>query len=156
MQRQIELGLLDASVSPHRLVDTTGWDELSEGEQRISAREMEIYAAMIDRTVQPLDGLSWSELLERGVRVYPEDRAVGSELFGSRSLRRGDWKITDLGDGRWRLFNIDVDPGETRDFSAEEPERKTGLVEAWSDYAQDVGVVLPDPPLHPNSPREWE
>lgn len=285
LQRQVELGLLAASVQPHPLVETDGWEVLSEDEQRISAREMEIYAAMVDRmdeavgrvihalrdtgefdntvivflsdngaesryvhygppptvadlegmgsadgyvhygpgwaqaasapswrfktfateggirsvafiagpvvrqpgaiapvytnvmdivptfldlagapiepgpiverVVQPVDGLSWAALLEGGAKVYPEDRAVGSELFGSRSLRRGDWKITDLGDGRWHLFNISEDPGETRDLSDREPERKTTLIAAWEEYAEDVGVVLPDPPKHPNTPSEW-
>lgn len=284
--RQVELGLLGSDVVPHQMVDAPAWDELSDDEKRISAREMEIYAAMVDRldqavgrvldalresgelddtvivflsdngaearyvhygpaptladldrmgsadgyvhygpgwaqastapswrfksfateggtrsvafiagpvvkrpgsiasaytnvmdivptvlelagtpiqndrlgerTVQPVDGLSWTELLKTGSVVYPQGRAVGSELFGSRSLRRGDWKLTDIGDGRWRLFNIAGDPGETADLSAEEPALKLELIDAWKAHAADVGVVLPDPPLHPNKPNVWD
>jgi arylsulfatase len=294
LKRQRELGLVDASVVPHRLVDTPRWDALSDEERRVSARNMEIYAEMVDRldqavgrviatlretgeldntvilflsdngaegqqvldtpiealrqiaraslgdiegmgsartylsygngwaqaatapswrqkayateggtrsvafiwgpvvrkpgaiaraymhvtdvvptfldiagvplepgrfdgrAVQPIDGLSWSAFLKRGAAIYPAERAVGNELFGSRSLRRGDWKLTDISDGRWRLFDIAADPGETRDLSQEEPARKAALLKAWEDYAKSVGVVLPDPPMHSNPPQESE
>lgn len=49
LQRQQELGLLPADASldePETLLD---WDSLSEEDQRYSARNMEIYAAMVDR-----------------------------------------------------------------------------------------------------------
>jgi arylsulfatase len=71
---------------------------------------------------------------------------VGDELFGGRSLRQGDWKLVDLGDGSpWRLFDVAADPGETTDLSHREPARKAQLVAAWDAYARQVGVVLPDP-----------
>ena len=108
------------------------------------------------RKVQPLDGLSWSPLLSSGAAVYSQDKPVGTELFGSRALRRGDWKITDIGDKRWRLFNIRLDPGETRDQSEAEPERKAQLLRDWAAYARDVNVVLPDPPLQPTPFRDAE
>jgi arylsulfatase len=294
LKRQRELGLLDASVVPHRLVDAPRWDALSPEEKQVSARDMEIYAAMVDRldhavgrviatlketgeldntvilflsdngaegqqvldtpiealrqmaraslgdiegmgsaktylsygngwaqaatapawrqkayateggtrsvaflagpvvrrrgtiakayvhvtdvvptfldiaglrqepgrfdgrAVQPIDGLSWSAFLKNGAAIYPADRPVGNELFGSRSLRHGDWKITDISDGRWRLFNIAADPGETQDLSEEEPTRKAALLKAWDDYAKSVGVILPDPPMHSNPPKDTE
>lgn len=106
------------------------------------------------RTVQPIDGLSWANLLARGGAVYPASKPVGTELFGSRSLRQGDWKITDISDGTWHLFNVARDPGETRDLSTAEPARKAALVKAWDAYAREVGVVMPDPPFHPNPPRD--
>ncbi|MEJ5975545.1 arylsulfatase [Novosphingobium sp. PS1R-30] len=108
------------------------------------------------RDVPPIDGLSWRGLLAGKAAVYPPDRAVGSELFGSRSLRRGDWKITDIGDGIWHLFDLARDPGETRDLAAAEPARKAALIAEWDRYARDVGVVLPDPPFHPNPPRDHD
>jgi arylsulfatase A-like enzyme len=108
------------------------------------------------RAVQPLDGLSWRGLLANGAAVYSASQAVGTELFGSRSLRRGDWKIADISDGVWHLFNVARDPGETRDLSAQEPARKAALIKAWDAYAQNVGVVLPNPPAHPNPPRDHD
>jgi len=104
------------------------------------------------RKTQPIDGLSWASFLKTGTAVYPADKPVGTELFGSRSIRQGDWKIVDIADGKWRLFNIANDPGETRDLSDQEPARKATLVKAWDDYASRVGAVLPNPPIRPNPP----
>jgi arylsulfatase len=108
------------------------------------------------KAVQPMDGLSWSSLLTKGAAVYPPSKAVGTELFGSRSLRQGNWKITDISDGTWHLFDVVHDPGETRDLSAIEPGRKAALITAWAAYAKDVGVVMPDPPTHPNPPLDHD
>lgn len=108
------------------------------------------------RPVPPLIGLSWGKFLRYGKPVYPADKSVASELFGSRSLRQGDWKLTDISDGRWRLFNIAEDPGETCDLSVQYPERRAKLIDAWDDYAASAGVVLPIPPMHSNPPKNLE
>ncbi|MDG2511287.1 arylsulfatase [Sphingobium yanoikuyae] len=98
------------------------------------------------RTVQPIRGTSWAPWLAgTAPTVHPASEAIGTELFGSRALRQGDWKITDAGDGQWHLFNIVADPGETTDLSAREPARRAALEKAWDAYASDVGVVLPNP-----------
>ncbi|HUD29578.1 MAG TPA: sulfatase-like hydrolase/transferase, partial [Novosphingobium sp.] len=98
------------------------------------------------RAVKPVRGVSWAGWLEgKADRVYPADKPVGDELFGGRSLRQGDWKVVDLGDGTWRLFDVAADPGEVVDLSAKEPARQKALVAAWDVYAKQVGVVLPEP-----------
>ncbi|WP_176593825.1 arylsulfatase [Sphingobium sp. EM0848] len=100
------------------------------------------------RTVQPILGTSWAPWLAgKAKTVHPANESIGTELFGSRALRQGDWKITDPGDGQWRLFDIARDPGETRDLSIEQPARRAELEKAWDDYAKRVGVVLPDPAI---------
>ncbi|PZU46772.1 MAG: arylsulfatase [Sphingomonas sp.] len=97
------------------------------------------------RPAEPIRGKSWVPYLTgRSDRVYGPNDAHGSELFGSRALRLGDWKITDIGDGRWRLFNIADDPGETNDLGTSEPERLAELVAAWDAYAKEVGVIMPN------------
>jgi arylsulfatase A-like enzyme len=286
LKRQRELGLLDPAVKPHHPVDTVSWDSLTPEEKRVSARKMEIYAAMVDRldqafgrvlaelraggeldntvilflsdngaeardppprpgmevpyeamggpqgyvnygagwaqaatapswrfksfateggihapafvtgpgvanpgsissaytnvldvvptvldlaevplergtfagrSIQPIDGLSWKPLLTGQVAsVYPPDRVIGTELFGSRSIRRGDWKITDIGDGVWHLFNVAEDPGETRDLAQLEPARMAEMLRAWEAWSREVGAVIPDPPNHPNPPRDHD
>jgi arylsulfatase len=101
------------------------------------------------RKVEPIRGKSWVSYLEgKADRVYSATDNFGTELFGSRALRQGDWKITDIGDGKWRLFNLAEDPGETRDLSLEQPARKTELVAAWDAYAKDVGVIIPDQKIY--------
>lgn len=98
------------------------------------------------RAVKPIRGLSWVGWLEgRATQVYGADVPVGGELFGGRALRQGDWKITDIGDGKWHLFNIAADPGETQDLSGREPARLAELERAWNQYATRVGVIIPQP-----------
>ena len=67
-----------------------------------------------------------------------------------------DTKITDIGEHRWRLFDIAADPGETHDLSAQDPARKAALLREWDRYAKSVGVVLPNPPLQPTPPKDLE
>ncbi|MET3826016.1 arylsulfatase [Sphingomonas sp. PvP055] len=95
------------------------------------------------RTVQPVRGASWRPyLLGDAPRVHAASEPVGSELFGRRAIRQGDWKAVDLGDG-WRLFNLADDPGETRDLAKAEPKRIAALVAAWDSYGKQVGVIMP-------------
>lgn len=77
------------------------------------------------RAVLPLRGKSWVPWLQdKAPRVYGAGDVIDELLFGGRSLRRGDWKITDVGDGTWRLFNVSKDPGETVDLSPAAPRKR--------------------------------
>lgn len=97
------------------------------------------------RAVRPITGRSWAAWLRgAATRVYGPEDGVGAELFGSRAYRQGDWKITDIGDGLWRLFDIVRDPGETRDLSLDHPARKAAMAQSWDRYAEEVGVIPPD------------
>ena len=85
--------------------------------------------------------------------VRAGDEAIGYELFYRRALRKGDWKVVDLpagtnrytrkgvSIGRWQLFNVARDPGESRDLAAAEPKRLAELVAAYDAYASEKGVV---------------
>lgn len=110
---------------------------------------VEARAEVGGRQVQPIRGLSWVQVLSgKASAVRGPDDIVGGELFGSRKLRQGDWKITDTGDGRWRLFNLARDPGETNDFAGQEPGRLQQLAGRWEAWAREVGVILPDQRLY--------
>lgn len=101
------------------------------------------------RKVEPIRGKSWAAYLtDKADHVYNSNDAVGTELFGSRSIRQGDWKVTDLGDGQWRLFNVAEDSGETHDLAATEPDRFKELIARWDTYAKEVGVILPSQRLY--------
>ncbi|WP_294212837.1 arylsulfatase [uncultured Sphingomonas sp.] len=98
------------------------------------------------RAVQPVRGASWRPYLSgTAERVHAPDEAIGSELFGRRAIRQGDWKAVNLGDA-WRLFNIADDPGETNDLATREPARLKALVAAWDAYGKDTGVIMPSEP----------
>lgn len=104
------------------------------------------------RTVLTVEGRSmWPLLKGETSQIHPADESIGFELFGMRALRRGDWKITLIGEPfaapRWQLFNIADDPAETMDRAAAQPELLAALQREWERYAHEVGVVLPDSPL---------
>lgn len=87
-------------------------------------------------------------LTGRSETVHGPDYLFAMELVDSRMLRLGDWKLLHVfrpfGPGRWQLYNIARDPGETLDLAASEPQRladMTAMYEAWAD---EVGVVEPE------------
>jgi arylsulfatase/uncharacterized sulfatase len=93
----------------------------------------------------PISGRSLGPLLrgEPGGERGPDD-VVGVEVSGNAALFRGDFKIVrnmpPVGDGRWRLYNLRRDPGETRDLSAEDPDLLADMLRAYEAYARDAGV----------------
>ena len=87
--------------------------------------------------------------------VYPEDHVFALELHGSRSVRQGRYKavweqpavntwwpfeVPEHWYG-WQLFDLQSDPGERHDISAEHPELMRQLTDAWEDYADANQVV---------------
>ena len=43
----------------------------------------------------------------------------------------------------WQLYNLAKDPGETDDLSERMPELRSEMVEIWSRYSEETGVILP-------------
>ena len=78
--------------------------------------------------------------------TYAEDALVGGEMINGKWMRRGDYKAVlvakPLGQGSWRLYDTAKDPGETKDFSTEQPVILRELKAGWDRYAKNVGVVL--------------
>ena len=76
--------------------------------------------------------------------------SYGTELFGNRAYRDGDWKITLIrrpqGSGEWELFNLASDPGETQNLAADEPERLVQMIASYQDFETENGVIPPDVP----------
>lgn len=111
-------------------------------------------ASFAGRPILPHQGHSLRPVLAATApAVRGPDEAVGYELFYRRALRKGDWKVVYLpaggnrytrkgvSTGRWQLFDVVRDPGETRDLAAAEPKRLAELVAAYDAYAKDKGVV---------------
>ena len=102
------------------------------------------------RPVQPITGRDLTPLLSGKVeRVYGSDDSVGYELTDHGVLFQGDYKLVanqpPVGDGRWRLFNIIDDPGETVDLSASQALRFQRMLSRYEQYRRDNKVV-PVPP----------
>jgi arylsulfatase/uncharacterized sulfatase len=94
--------------------------------------------AMIGRSLDPL--LSGAQQA-----VYQPDDAIGMEVSGNSAILKGRWKITrnqkPHGDGQWRLYDIEQDPGETTDLSADKPDVFADMLEEYEAYSKRVGVL---------------
>jgi arylsulfatase len=99
------------------------------------------------RKIEPMMGRSLSEILTGSeAEVYGEDEYVSGEMLNGKWTRKGDFKAVSVappyGPGKWQLYNLAEDPGETRDLAEQLPELLKELRAAWEQYARDVGVVL--------------
>ena len=100
-----------------------------------------------DRDVVEMRGRSLVPYLRGAAEaVHSAAVATGWELFGRCAIRRGDWKALLLpppdGPGRWQLYDLSRDPGETNDLAEAEPERLAGLVSDWDRYVEETGVLI--------------
>jgi arylsulfatase len=98
------------------------------------------------RGIAPMRGRSITGLLSGSQQeVYSANDAVGAEMAGGKWLRRGDYKAVlvppPFGPGKWQLFNMATDPGETNNLAESSPEVLSGLTAAWQQYADEVGVI---------------
>lgn len=97
------------------------------------------------RTVEPVTGRSLVPMLTGGADSVHGDEPLGYELSGNAALFRGGYKLVrnlpPTGDGRWRLFDIQGDPGETRDLAAAMPDRFAAMMADYRAYAKANGVL---------------
>lgn len=125
-------GIVDAPVHVADLVPTL----LDAGQVPYDARDF------YGRSAMPV--LSGQAKAFRG-----EDEDFAFEVSGNAATYRGKWKITrlaaPLGDGKWRLYDLSVDPGETRDLSTENAALFKDILAAHEAYAKKVGVFTLGP-----------
>ena len=98
------------------------------------------------REVLPMQGKSLLPLLSGKTKhAYVGAGNLGLELFGTRAYIAWPWKILELpppfGKGGWQLFNLQEDPGETRDLSSKYPQKLLELKGFWRKF-QDNNNVL--------------
>ena len=76
--------------------------------------------------------------------TYADNENFAFEVSGNAALYRGQWKITrntpPRGDSQWRLYNLAVDPGETTDVAAENPQLFQDMLAEYQSYSDEVGV----------------
>ena len=100
-----------------------------------------------DRSIVKPTGISMRPYLEGKADVVrtPEQWVV-SDIFGNSSIVSGRFKALRqspamFGDGQWRLYDIEADPGETRPLNAEQPARLQQLIALYESYAKEKGIV---------------
>lgn len=106
--------------------------------------------------VVPTIGKSIKPLLEGAVQtVHGEDQIISQELFGNSAVFMGNYKgllmRAPAGDGKWGLYNIKTDPGESHNLAANNSQILDKMISAYDKYATDVGVILPDSKAFGNS-----
>ena len=98
------------------------------------------------KEVEPMIGSSMLPVLRGDAAlVHPADQAIGYELSGNSALFKGDYKLlknmAPVGDDRWHLYNITVDPGEVHDLQAESPALFQSMQADYAAYAKANGVL---------------
>lgn len=87
-------------------------------------------------------------LSKKSSTVRGPDEAIGWEYNNLKAIRMGDHKATwiskPFGPGEWQIFDLSVDPGESKDLSSQKPKLKQRLIDAWDEYAKSVGVIPPE------------
>jgi arylsulfatase len=77
------------------------------------------------------------------VPVFNKDKVTDRELYfshvGNHALRQGKWKavISSTDDGKWQLYNMDVDRTELNDLSSPFPKSLERLQPPWIKSEQD-------------------
>jgi arylsulfatase/uncharacterized sulfatase len=98
------------------------------------------------QTIYPLTGHSLMPVITGDAsRVRGPDEILGYELSGNQALFKGDYKLLSnlapVGDGKWHLFNIVKDPGETHDLQLEMPELFLSMQADYAKWAKTNGVL---------------
>ena len=101
------------------------------------------------REVEQIVGTDFSAYLSgASFRIHEESEAIGYELGGNSALFKGDYKIVinrvAQNETDWHLFNIKIDPGETDDLAAQQPELFSELLSDYEAY-EEMNNVLPMP-----------
>jgi len=89
----------------------------------------------------------WPMLKGDVTRAHPEDYVIARELFGRRSVQKGDWSIVSLGkshdDSEWKLYDLSQDISQSKDLSIKEPAILADMIRHWEQYQKDFNVVMP-------------
>jgi arylsulfatase/uncharacterized sulfatase len=84
--------------------------------------------------------------------VYTDEDIIAYEIGGNAALIKGDYKIIlnrgGINDGRWHLYNITQDPGETEQLETIEPAIFSELLSEYETYARENGVIPTPPNYH--------
>ncbi|WP_323613038.1 arylsulfatase [Pseudomonas putida] len=108
-----------------------------------------------DRAIVPPQGTSALDYLQgKDTRIHAHDEALGWEINGSASLRKGPMKLLwDATDGTpaWHLYDLSNDPGEHHDIAAAHPRQVSDLLRDWKAYAQRSNIAI-DADGRPASP----
>jgi arylsulfatase/uncharacterized sulfatase len=96
--------------------------------------------------VEPMTGVSLLPLLQGSASaVRTPEQPLGYELSGNAALFKGNLKLVrnmpPLGDGRWYLYDLSQDPGETLDLSERLPQEFAAMQADYLAYEKANQVL---------------
>lgn len=103
----------------------------------IMATALELGGATYPAGKTPPEGKSLLPLFTGGTL---QREALYWEHEGNKAVRQGDWKLVAMHHRPWELYNLGNDRSESRDLSAEDPERVKRMSAAWEAYAARAHV----------------
>ncbi|NBT13848.1 MAG: DUF4976 domain-containing protein [Planctomycetia bacterium] len=99
-----------------------------------------------------LDGTSWAAVLRGETpparRLYWHFPCYVGRATPSSAVRDGRYKLIEFFEdgGRVELYDLDADPGETRDLAGRQPARTEALAGALHVWQQETGAAIPKGP----------
>jgi len=118
----------------------------------------DLYPTLLDLAGLPLrpeqhrDGVSFAALLWGGAPPAPRPffwhypHYHGSGWAPGGAVRDGRWKLIELfAEARVELYDLETDPGETRDLAASDPEEVESLRAELAAWRRELGAAMPTP-----------
>lgn len=102
-------------------------------------------ADITERPSKPLDGVSQAARLTGDRKEPPRARRLFSHWAGKVSVRDEQFRLDNDG----KLFDLVADPGQSRDVTAEYPERAAELKKAVAEWRKTVLAELENPDRRP-------
>lgn len=98
-----------------------------------------------------LQGQSLLPMISGNESAQFSRRGFGWEAYGMDAWLEDNWKLVRLpdpyGNAQWQLYDLAIDPGETRDLADKRPELVKRYAANWQRYASANEVVHPDKPV---------
>jgi arylsulfatase len=87
----------------------------------------------------PLEGRSLRPAFAGGTI---QREAIYWEHEGNRAVRVGDWKLVADGPaGRWELYDLRADRGESRNLASSQPDRVKEMIALWEAWARRANAL---------------
>jgi arylsulfatase len=101
-----------------------------------------------DGSVNPMLGESLLPVLTGDAgAAHSEDYVTTLYYEGRAFIRQGHWKLVNVeppfSESAFRLHDLSVDPGETVDLRASNPQKHQQLLELWRTTRREQGILLP-------------